>query len=51
MKIHQLILNLPATSEGEQLFKPGKLQEKKENIESALQMLYKIQVKPGEESL
>ena len=44
MKIHQLILNLPATSVGEQLFKPGKLQEKKENIESALQMLYKIQV-------
>ena len=44
MKTHQLILNLPATSEGEQLCKPGKLQEKKENIESALQMLYKIQV-------
>lgn len=44
MKIHQLILNLPTTSEGEQLCKPGKLQEKKENIESALQMLYKIQV-------
>ena len=44
MKIHQLILNLPATSEGEQLCNPGKLQEKKENIESALQMLYKIQV-------
>ena len=44
MKIHQLILNLPATSAGEQLCKPGKLQEKKENIESALQMLYKIQV-------
>lgn len=44
MKIHQLILNLPTTSAGEQLCKPGKLQEKKENIESALQMLYKIQV-------
>ena len=44
MKIHQLILNLQATSEGEQLCKPGKLQEKKENIESALQMLYKILV-------
>ena len=44
MKIHQLILNLPATSEVEQPCRPEKIQEKKENIESALQMLYKIQV-------
>ena len=44
MKIHQLILNLQATSEVEQPCRPEKIQEKKENIESALQMLYKIQV-------
>ena len=44
MKIHQLILNLQATSEVEQPCKPEKMQGKKENIESALKMLYKMQV-------
>lgn len=44
MKIHQLILNLQATSEVEQHCKPEKMQGKKENIESALKMLYKMQV-------
>lgn len=44
MKIHQLILNLQATSEVEQPCKPEKMKGKKENIESALKMLYKMQV-------
>ena len=44
MKIHQLILNLQATSEVEQPCRPEKMQGKKENIESALKMLYKMQV-------